>query len=103
MMITDYSSVMFDYSILKRPMIYFTYDLDDYKQNIRGMYFDIFEEAPGPTIKTNSDLIDYIKNFNLDDYNQEYGAKYKEFNEKYNLFDKGTASKEVVDLILKNN
>ena len=44
-MITDYSSVLFDYAILKRPMIYFTYDIDEYTKNVRSFYFDIFEEA----------------------------------------------------------
>ena len=42
-MITDYSSVMFDYAILKRPMIFFTFDLDDYKNNLRDFYFDMVE------------------------------------------------------------
>ncbi|MDO5849823.1 MAG: CDP-glycerol glycerophosphotransferase family protein [Methanobacteriaceae archaeon] len=102
MMITDYSSVMFDYSILKRPMIYFTYDIEDYKNNIRGMYFDIFKEAPGPTITNNSELINYIKNFDLKEYNNKYGNKYKKFNEKFNPFDNGNASKAVVYLILDN-
>src|SRR5699024_5316129 len=37
--ITDYSSVMFDYANTKKPMIFFTYDLDHYKNNLRGFYF----------------------------------------------------------------
>lgn len=102
MMITDYSSVMFDYAILKRPMIFYTYDLENYTKNIRSFYFDIFEEAPGPKFETNEELIDYIKNFNIGSYNDEYGEKYNRFNEKYNQFDDGTASLKIVDLI-KNN
>lgn len=98
-MITDYSSVMFDYAILKRPMIFFTYDLENYTKNIRSFYFDIFEEAPGPRLETNEELISAIKNFNIDDYNEEYGEKYKRFSEKYNQFDDGNASRKIVELI----
>lgn len=98
-MITDYSSVMFDYAILKRPMIFFTFDLDDYKNNLRDFYFDMVEEVPGPICKTNEEMIDYIKNFNREDYDNDYGEKYKLFNEKFNQFDDGNASKKVIELI----
>lgn len=101
-MITDYSSVMFDYAILKRPMIYFTYDIDDYTKNVRSFYFDIFEEAPGPKAETNEELIELLKNFDVNAYNDEFGEKYRKFNEKYNQFDDGTASKKVVELIKGN-
>ena len=40
MLITDYSSVMFDYSILRRPMLFYAYDLEKYKNDLRGFYFD---------------------------------------------------------------
>ena len=76
-MITDYSSVMFDYAILKRPMIYFTYDIDDYTNNVRSFYFDIFEEAPGPKVETNEELIELLKNFDVNAYNDEFGEKYR--------------------------
>ena len=98
-MITDYSSVMFDYAILKRPIIFFTFDLDDYKNNLRDFYFDMVEEVPGPICKTNEEMIDYIKNFNREDYDNDYGEKYKLFNEKFNQFDDGNASKKVIELI----
>ncbi len=97
-LITDYSSVMFDYAILRRPMLFFTYDLDNYKENLRDFYFDI-HTVPGPLIKTNEELIKTIKELNMEDYEREYGQKYDEFQAKYNEFDKGTASKTIIDLI----
>lgn len=100
MMITDYSSVMFDYAILKRPMIFYTYDLENYKNNLRDFYFDMFEEVPGPIIKKSQNLTEYIKNFDINQYNREYREKYNKFNEKFNQFDKGTASKQVIELML---
>lgn len=99
MMITDYSSVMFDYSILKRPMIFFTYDLENYKNNLRDFYFDMVEEVPGPICKTNNELINFIKNYNENDYNSEFGEKYKKFNKKFNPFDDGKSAQKIIDLI----
>jgi len=95
MLITDYSSVMFDYSILNRPMLFFAYDLEQYKNNLRGFYFDLIEEAPGPISRTTQELIESIL-----DYNEaEFKEKYKAFRDKYNHADNGYASKEVVKLI----
>ena len=99
MMITDYSSVMFDYSILKRPMIFFAYDLDNYKNNLRGFYFDMFEEVPGPICQTNEEMIEFIKNYTEEDYQTQFGERYKKWSEKFNPFDDGNASKKVIELI----
>ena len=101
-LITDYSSVMFDYSLLKKPMVFYTYDLEFYKENLRGFYFNIEEEAPGPVIEYTEDLVNYLKNFILEDYFIKYGNKYSKFIEKYNQYDKGEASKKVADLILNS-
>ena len=99
MMITDYSSVMFDYSILKRPMVFYTYDLDNYKNNLRDFYFDMIEEVPGPICKTNEEMIDFIKNYTEEEYEAEFGEKYRKWSEKFNPFDDGNASKKIIDLI----
>ena len=96
MLITDYSSVMFDYSLLRRPILFYTYDLDKYKNELRGFYFDLTQEAPGPIVTTTSELITQIKNYHMEEYQTAYDA----FHDKYNHADDGTASKQVVDLIL---
>lgn len=101
-LITDYSSVMFDYSILKRPMIFYTCDMEFYKDNIRNFYFDIYEEAPGKIVKNNEKLIKILKNFDYGDYLKSYEEKYKEFNKKYNEYDDGNASKKVYDLLIQS-
>ena len=99
MMITDYSSVMFDYSILKRPMIFFTYDLENYKNKLRDFYFDMFEEVPGPICETNDEMIYFIKNYTEKGYMSEFGEKYQKWSEKFNTFDDGKASKKIIELI----
>ena len=95
-LITDYSSVFFDYANLKRPMIFYMYDFNKYKDDLRGFYLDI-DELPGEIIKTDIDLIKAIKETN----NFKYNDKYKNFNEKYNYLDDGQATKRVVEEIIK--
>lgn len=56
LLITDYSSVFFDYATLNRPIIFYMYDLDDYRDRLRGFYFDIESEAPGKIVKTEDEL-----------------------------------------------
>lgn len=59
--ISDYSSVVFEYSLFERPMLFFVYDLEDYIDE-RGLYYDFDEITPGPLCRTNEEMIDYIKN-----------------------------------------
>lgn len=94
-LITDYSSVMFDYSILKRPIFFFAYDVKEYKEELRGFYFDYFSEIPGPISETTKELISQIVNYKEIEWENKYAA----FSKKFNTFDKGNASDRVVELI----
>lgn len=96
-LITDYSSVFFDYANLKRPIIYYMYDLDKYKDNMRGFYIDL-NELPGSIIQTEENLIKEIKSVSD---NFKYDNKYKKFNDKYNYLDDGNASKRVVERVIQ--
>lgn len=60
-LITDYSSVAFEYAITERPIIFFAYDLEDYIEQ-RGLYFDFEKDAPGPLCRDTESIIDYIIN-----------------------------------------
>ena len=84
-LITDYSSVFFDYANLKRPMIFYMYDLEHYRDESNGFYIDVEEELPGRIIRTDDDLIDEIKRVSNE---FEYDEKYKRFNEKYNYLNR---------------
>jgi len=97
MLITDYSSVMFDYSILSRPMFFFAYDLEKYKNQLRGFYFDIMTEVPGPIVTTTAELLNEIQNYKPEAYKDKYEA----FQLKFNHADCGMASRRVVELIQK--
>lgn len=97
LLITDYSSVMFDYSLLKRPMFFYAYDLEKYKDTLRGFYFNFVEEVPGPISLKTEDLIDDILHYDPN----EYQEKYEKFIQKYNPIDDGSASEKVVSVIVK--
>jgi len=97
-LITDYSSVFFDYANLKRPMIFHMYDLEHYRDESNGFYFDVNEELPGKITRTDDELIEEIKRINKE---FTYDEKYKKFNEKFNYLDDGMASKRVVEKVVK--
>ena len=113
-LITDYSSVFFDFANLKRPMIFYMYDLEEYATGIRGFYIDV-KELPGPIAKTEDELIDEIKKlskssdaFSLTNKGkcrvaETYADKYEAFNNKYNYLDDGKAAKRVVDILIGSN
>lgn len=99
MLITDYSSIMFDYANLNRPQIFYAYDLEYYKNELRGVYFDIEEEGPGPVVKTMDELIDAIER--IDEICQEkYSKKYGAFRRRFCYLDDGMASERVIDEII---
>lgn len=95
-LITDYSSVFFDYSILKRPIIFYMYDLEEYKHTLRDFYIDL-DELPGPIIEKEKELIKAIKEMNK----FKYDKKYKAFNDKYTYLDDGKAAERVVKELIK--
>ena len=101
LLITDYSSAMFDYSLLGRPMYFFAYDLEAYRDNLRGFYFDLEQEAPGPVVTTTEELIDAICGAG-GAAAEQYRERYRRFCEKYNPFDDGNASGKIAEIILEH-
>ena len=90
-MISDYSSVVFDYSLLKKPMICFSPDLKEYENTI-GLNINL-EDFPGPICTTEDELIDALK---LEDYNYK---KLEQFQHKYMTFTDGKNTSRVVQKI----
>lgn len=98
-LITDYSSVMFDFANSGKPMLFFTYDFELYRDNIRGFYLDFEAEAPGPLVYHNDEIIDSIQN--IEKVNREYAEKYQAFREKFCSLDDGEATERVVDKVFE--
>ena len=97
--ITDYSSVFFDYANLRRPMLFFAYDYEDYKDEIRGMYFDMNTELPGPIVQTNDELVDALHH--IDEISEKYKKRYDRFYDKFCHVDDGHASKRAIDIVFE--
>ncbi len=97
-LITDYSSVMFDYSLLHRPMYFYTYDLEKYRDELRGFYFDFLAEAPGPISLTTEELIRDIRQYGTE-IGEEFQEKTQAFYEKFHTYETGTASDKVIEEI----
>lgn len=98
-LITDYSSVFFDYANLKRPMIFFVYDIEDYRDNLRGFYFDFEEKAPGPLVRTTEEIISEIKNIEENDFTPS--ERIELFYEKFCYLEDGNATGRVVNEMFK--
>ena len=93
---TDYSSVFFDFANLKRPMLFYMYDLDIYKGKLRDFYLDL-EELPGPIAETQEDLEKNLKN--IEKEFKKNKTKYEKFNKKFNYLDDGAAARRVINVI----
>jgi CDP-glycerol glycerophosphotransferase len=94
-LVTDYSSVMFDFAITGKPMVFYTYDLDRFRGSIRGFYFDLEPLAPGPLVDTLAGLTEAL---------QDPGAMRDAFRDRYAAFrrnfahlEDGAATSRVLD------
>lgn len=100
LLVTDYSSVFFDFANLKRPILFFVYDIEKYRGETRGFYLDFENYAPGPLVKTTEELIKEIikaetKDIHLTD-------TYMEFKRKFCSLEDGRAAQRVVKKILSD-
>ena len=96
-LITDYSSTFFDYAILNRPILFYMYDLEEYKEDLRGFYLNIYKDLPGEIIEDENKLLDEMKNYDL--YLEKNISKLEEFNLIYNNFQDGNCSKKVAEIL----
>lgn len=96
-MITDYSSSMFDFCGTKKPLIFLAPDIKEYSSVTRGFYFDFVAEAPGPIVASTEEVIALLNN--LPAMGEAYRDRYTAFVNKYAPLDDGNSAERVVDLI----
>jgi CDP-glycerol glycerophosphotransferase len=96
-LITDYSSVMFDFAVTGRPILLFTYDLDHYRDDLRGFYFDLEREAPGPLLTDANDVVAALRD--LDRVAAAHADRYRRFAERFCALEDGHAGARVVDAV----
>ncbi|MDW5472574.1 CDP-glycerol glycerophosphotransferase family protein [Staphylococcus equorum] len=100
-LITDYSSVMFDYAYLKKPMIFYAYDLEKYLYGERGVYLDYENIVPGPVVKTTQEIIDNLKDYN--NFESKYKEKYELFYNEFCQYGRnGDSASKVIEELIKN-
>jgi CDP-glycerol glycerophosphotransferase len=99
-LVTDYSSVMFDFAVTGRPMLFFTYDLAAYRDKLRGFCFDFEAEAPGPLLGTSDEVVAALAD--IDGAVGSYRDAYEAFAAKYCPLDDGKAGARVCDRLFRD-
>jgi CDP-glycerol glycerophosphotransferase len=93
LLVTDYSSVMFDFALTGKPIVYYAYDLDRFRDEIRGFYFDLLPEAPGPVARTEDELVEALLHLEPDRFTDRYAA----FRARYGGLEDGHATDRVLE------
>ena len=96
-LITDYSSVMFDFTVTGKPIFFFAPDLDHYRGELRGFYFDLAAHAPGPIVSSQDGLEAALTDPGME---ARYADRYAAWRERFNARDDGGAAERVVARIL---
>ena len=92
-LMTDYSSIMFDFAALDRPVVLFTYDLDHYRDALRGFYLDLEEIAPGPLVRTSEEVCEVLADHEA--LVHEHVQRRAAFRERFAPLDDGQAAARV--------
>lgn len=95
-LISDYSSIPFEYALLEKPMIFFPYDLEEYMIE-RGLWIPYDEMVPGPIVYNTKDLVQHIK------HNQFDIDVIRKFSEMWNKYSKGNSSEKLVQTLFKED
>lgn len=96
-LVTDYSSVMFDFAVTGRPIVFFAWDLAHYRDERRGFYFDFEQEAPGPILQSSDEVVDALRD--LDTLGAQWKDRYATFQQKFCSLEDGGAADRVIDRI----
>lgn len=97
-LITDYSSIFFDYLVTNKPIIFYVWDSDIYEQE-RGLSLKV-DELPGPVVYTTDELIISVETINL--VKQKFKAKYEKLRQKTVCYEDGFSSERYIDYIFFN-
>lgn len=95
-LISDYSSIYFDFMVTERPILFYIPDIDSYK-DYRGLYLGL-EELPGPVTEELSEIGDWL--CDIDNVQKQNESRYREQKEKYVYLDDGASSDRVLEIVL---
>jgi len=97
-MVTDYSSTLFDFAATRKPVVLFAYDLEHYRDDLRGFYFDLFSAPPGPVVRTSDELLDVLADPAASA--APWAQRAEAFLAEHCPLDDGGAVRRVLDLVL---
>jgi CDP-glycerol glycerophosphotransferase (TagB/SpsB family) len=98
-LITDYSSVMFDFSVTGKPIFFYVPDFEHYRDQTRGFTFDLFPVAPGPVTTSLTELVDAVTDAAA--AAGTHATRYAEWRLRFNPRDDGHAGERVVARIFR--
>ncbi len=98
-LISDYSSIYFDFLVTGRPILFYIHDLEQYRHE-RGLYFGL-ERLPGPVLESAGEVAGQIRQ--LSDYQENYGDKYRQMTQWACSKDDGQVSRRVLEIVLDGN
>jgi CDP-glycerol glycerophosphotransferase len=97
-LVSDYSSVVFDFAVTRKPIVLFPYDLEHYEQTVRGLYFDYADWAPGPVVRSTEELAEALLAASAP--GASTGPSYDAFVERFCPWDDGRAAARVWQAVL---
>ena len=100
-LVTDYSSVMFDFSATGRPMVFHVADAERYEHEVRGFAWDLAARAPGPLVRSTEEVADAVARADRPDERERWAARYARWRADFNRLDDGHAAERVVRRLLE--
>nr|WP_119288474.1 CDP-glycerol glycerophosphotransferase family protein [Streptomyces sp. YIM 130001] len=98
-LVTDYTSLAFDFALTGRPMLFHTYDLEQYRDTVRGFCLDFEATVPGPLLRSTEDVVTALRD--LDAVAERHARAYAAFRQAYCDLDDGRAAARVADRLLR--
>jgi CDP-glycerol glycerophosphotransferase len=96
-LVTDHASVQFDFAVTGKPILYFNYDLEHYRDELRQFFLDFEQIAPGPPLRTVDEVLDALGN--LDRVTQDHLERYARFRTRFCSREDGHATERVLALM----
>ena len=100
-LITDYSTISLDFANTGRPILYYAYDLADYRDNLRGFYFDLEREGPGPVLQTTAEVVEALAD--LPSVARDYRQRYEAIRKIYCHAEDGRATERFIERLLRDH
>ncbi|NAZ87323.1 CDP-glycerol glycerophosphotransferase family protein [Kineococcus indalonis] len=96
-LVTDYSSSMFDFAVTGKPIVLYAYDLEHYRDRLRGFTLDLRAEAPGPVLLEQEELAEALRD--LPAVAAAHAQRYARFARRYCALEDGRAGERVLDAV----